>query len=169
MYAKFSNANQFLSKTLVDTTGNHLHFFFMEPAQITAINNVKILELVMLQQDFVQAEELLRLRQHHRTENDTKMLVRNYNMDYGIYLQAHLMQYALLGGVAVRDSPTMRWFVQEMHSVVRIYKHGPSIAWLLLSLLPTLVHIHEYGEAIFFMDVYVNLMTMNKTIETLPP
>lgn len=169
MYHKFSNANQFLSKTLLDTTANHLHFFFMEPSQITAINNVKILELITLQHDFVQAEELLRLRQHHRTEADTKLLVRNYNMDYGNYLQAHLMQYALLGGVAVRDSPTMRWFVQEMHSVVRIYKHGPSIAWLLLSLLPTLVHIHEYGEAMFFMDVYVNLMTMNKTIETLPP
>jgi hypothetical protein len=169
MYSKFSNTNQFLSKTLLDTAGSHLHFFFMEPCQMTAINNVKILELVTVHRNFIEAEELLRMRQNHRNEDDTRLLIRNYNLDYGIFLQAHLMQYALLGGYAPRDSLTIRWYVQEMHSVVRIYKHGPSIAWFLLSLLPALVHIHEYGEANFFIDVYVNLMSLNKAMETLPP
>lgn len=168
MYTKFSNSNQFLSKTLLDTAGDHLHFFLMEPCQITAINNIKILEFITIQHDFVQAEELLRLRQIHRSESDTKLLVHNYNMDYGNYLQAYLMSYALLSGYAARESSTIRWYLQEMHTVVRIYKHGPSIAWLLLTSLPTLIHMHEYGEAIFFIDVYVNFVATNKIIETLP-
>jgi class 3 adenylate cyclase len=169
MYSKVSSTNQFLTKTLLDTAGSHLHFYLMDPYQVTAMNNVKILELVTIHQNYVDAEELLRARQNHRDKNDTRFLIYNYNLDYGNFLQAHLMQYALLGGYAVRDSPTMRWYIHELHSIVRIYKHGPSIAWLLLSLLPTLVHIHEYEEAQYFMDVYEDVISSSKTMETLPP
>lgn len=167
LHSTFSNAGQFLSKTMLDTASNHLVLEFMDESQSTILGSVRVLENLQ-KLDYCSAVKHFKDMLRQRSADGIQYLVRGFNLDISPYLAAMLYQYTVLSGLDGEDRSTSHWYIAQLHDMVRIYKHGPSLVWLVLRLLPCLIYQNAFDEAVFFLDVYTDFARNSNTLETLP-
>jgi hypothetical protein len=61
------------------------------------------------------------------------------------------------------------YYIKQIHGILRFFKHGPSLSLFLYRALPTLVHLNNFEECVFFLEVYRNLVSESETLDTIPP